>query len=136
MSAVNNIHIIGRLGKDPEMRYSTSGTAVAKVSVAVDNRRKKDDDQPDWFNVVAFGKTAEFLNEYGAKGRLTALQGEMHQSRWEDSDGNPRISWELTANAFQFLDKPFDRAQDKPFDRAQDKPPERDTHPDDEPDFG
>lgn len=114
MSAVNTIHIIGRLGKDPEMKYGASGTPYTRVSVAVDNAffqkgRNGDEDQPDWFNIVAFGKTAEVLHQYGAKGRLVALEGEMHQNRWEDNDGNPRISWELTANSFQFLDKPPDR---------------------------
>ena len=116
MSAVNNIHIIGRLGKEPEMKFASSGTPFTKVSVAVDTRRNGDESQPDWFNVVAFNKTAEFLNQYGAKGRLVAVEGEMHQNRWEDQDGTPRTSWELVANSFQFLDKPRDTAsgEDEP----------------------
>ena len=114
MSAVNSMHIVGRLGKDPEMRFGASGTPVAKVSVAVDNRRIGDKDQPDWFSVVAFGKTADYLNEYGAKGRLVAIGGEMHQNRWEDSEGNPRSTWELIASGFQFLDKPPTKTDDEP----------------------
>jgi len=111
MSANNNIRIIGRLGKTPEMKYGPSGTAVAKVSVAVDTRRGGEDSPPDWFSCVAFGKTAEVVNDYGAKGRLVALDGEMHQNRWE-KDGEPRVSWELTIRSVQFLDKP--PAQEEP----------------------
>ena len=98
--SVNKIHIIGNLGRDPEMKYSTSGKEVTNASVAQSDRN----DQTNWFNVVAFGKTAEFLNSYGAKGRKVYVEGRMQQNRWEDSEGQTRTTWELIASQVEFLD--------------------------------
>ena len=83
--SVNRIHIIGNLGKDPEMSFKgkDGSTAVTKVSVAVNDRN----DKTNWFNVVAFGKTAEFINNYGAKGRKVYVEGRMQMSRWQDKEG-------------------------------------------------
>jgi len=105
MSAkLNKIQIIGRLGKDPEMSFKgkDSDLAVTKMSVAAN--RKRDKDVTDWFNVVAFGQAAEFANQYGSKGRLVYIEGEMRNNRWEDEDGNTRDWWEIAVNDFQFLD--------------------------------
>ena len=98
--SVNKIHIIGNLGRDPEMKYSTSGKEVTKASVAQSDRNG----QTNWFNVVAFGKTAEFLNNYGSKGRKVYVEGRMQQNRWEDSEGQTRTTWELIASQVEFLD--------------------------------
>jgi single-strand DNA-binding protein len=101
--SVNTIHIIGRLGKDPEMAYSGDGKPFTKTSVAVDRQGKGK--ETDWFNAVAFGKTAEFLNEYGAKGRKVYVEGRMQSNKWE-KDGQTRTSWELIVNQVEFLDAP------------------------------
>ena len=115
MSANNSIRIIGRMGRAPELRESRNGTPVANVSVAVDNRYN---DTTDWFRCVFFGETAQITHQYGDKGRLVALEGEMHQNRWIDDGGNDRTSWELTARSIQFLDKAPDSAlaKDDPVD--------------------
>jgi single-strand DNA-binding protein len=114
--AVNKIHIVGNMGKDPEMSYrgKDGDMAVTKVSVAV-NRPKNAG--TDWFNVVAFRKTAEFLNEYGAKGRKVYVEGKMRQNRWEDEDGQTHTMWELVANQVEFLDsRSGDSDPDEPDD--------------------
>jgi single-strand DNA-binding protein len=105
MATNNSIHIIGNMGKDPEMSYKgqDGDVPVTKVSVAVQRKRDKDAD-PDWFNVVAFYGTAEYLNQYGEKGRKVAIEGEMRQNRWETEDGQPRSTYELVAQDVQFLD--------------------------------
>ena len=105
MSVSNSIRIIGRMGKDPQMEYKGQDASlpVTKVSVAADRSRSEG---TDWFNVVAFRQTAEFLNEYGSKGRLLAIEGEMRQNRWQDDDENWHERWELIANDVRFLDSP------------------------------
>ena len=116
MSAKNSITIIGNMGREPDMKYGASGTAVTKLSVAV-NRYRSGEQETDWFNVVCFGQKAEFINQYGAKGRLVAVQGEMRQNRWQDDNGNNRTSWELAANDVRFLDKaPGNGDLDEPDD--------------------
>ncbi len=104
MANVNKTIIIGRLGKDPDLKYTpTTGNAVCRVSVAVNRPGKSD--ETDWFNLVAWGKTGEFLNQYGRKGRMVCVEGRMQQNRWTDAEGNPRSNWELVAQNIQFLDR-------------------------------
>jgi single-strand DNA-binding protein len=98
--SVNKIHIIGNMGRDPEMKYSSSGQEVTTVSVAQNDRNEK----TNWFTVVAFRKTAEFLNNFGIKGRKVYIEGRMQQNRWEDSEGQTRTTWELVASHVEFLD--------------------------------
>ena len=90
---MNNIAIVGRVGSDP--KSITNGCAF---SVAV-NKFKKDA-EPDWFNVVAFGKTAEFVEKYITKGRLVSVSGRMDSNK---NDG--KTYWSLIANEVQALDK-------------------------------
>ena len=104
MAKLNKIQIIGRFGKDPEMSFKGQNGDVAVTKVSVAAERKRDKETVDWFNVVAFGQTAEFINQYGKKGRLVYLEGEMRNNRWEDEDGNTRDWWEIAVDDFQFLD--------------------------------
>lgn len=99
---LNKIQIFGRLGKDPEMAYKgqEQDKAVTKVSVAVNRTRGEG---TDWFNVVCFGKTAEFVNTYGKKGREVYIEGRMQNNRYE-KDGATRDWWEIVVEDFQFLD--------------------------------
>ena len=111
---MNVIVITGRLGRDPEAKESSEGNLWATVSVA-----EGGGDEPNWFDVKCFGKTAEVLNEYGAKGRKVAIQGRMVKESWE-KDGEKRSAWKLIANRIEFLDSRGDSdeesgAEDPPF---------------------
>ena len=107
MATLNKIQLIGHLGKDPEARYSEGGTAVAKVSLAV-SRPYPAQDETDWFNVVALGKKAEFLNEYGRKGRRVYVEGVMQNNRYTTESGETRDWWEVKVADIQFLDRDTD----------------------------
>jgi single-strand DNA-binding protein len=96
---MNSIIITGRLGREPELRKSDSGTPWAIVSVA------EGGDDPSWFDVKCFGRTAEILDEYGSKGRKVAIQGRMVQESYE-KDGETRKVWRLIATRVEFLDSP------------------------------
>lgn len=103
---MNKIVIIGRLGKDPETRTTTTGKNVVSFSVGV--TREFDKEQTDWFRVSAWGKTGEFVQNYLGKGRLVAVAGRMESRSYTDKDGNKREAWELTADSVQGLDRPKD----------------------------
>lgn len=109
----NKVILIGRLGQDPEMRYTPGGTAVTNFSIAT-NKRKKDKngnwgDETTWHDIVCWGKTAEFINEYAKKGKLVFVEGEIQKRDWEDRNGQKRISVEILGWNIQLLewgDKP------------------------------
>lgn len=111
---MNNVCLIGRLVRDPELRYLPDGaTAVANFTLAVDkqlSRDKKEEyeskGQPtaDFINIVVWGKQAENCANYLAKGLLTAVQGRIQTRSWEDQEGNRRYSTEVVANNVQFLE--------------------------------
>jgi len=103
---MNSIIITGRLGRDPEAKESSEGNLWATVSVA-----EGGGDEPTWFEVKCFGKTAEVLNDYGAKGRKVAIQGRMVKESWE-KDGEKRSAWKLIANRIEFLDSRGDSDED------------------------
>ena len=91
--------IIGRLGGNPEMRYTSKGTPVTTFPVAVDGRGEK----TTWFRVTTWGKLAEVCNEYLGKGWLVFVEGEIAASAWTGKDGEPRATLELTAHTVKFL---------------------------------
>lgn len=93
--------VYGRVGKDPEVRYTTSGQAVANFSVAV-TEKIKDREHTIWYYVQAWGKLAELCGEFVHKGDLILVDGRMNVREWEDRDGNKRTSWELVAGTIQF----------------------------------
>ena len=94
--------IIGRVGKDPEVRYTSTGQAVANFSVAV-TEKFKDKEHTTWYSVQVWGKLAELAGEYVTKGMLIFIEGRMNEREWEDRDGNKRRSWELIGNTMKFL---------------------------------
>ncbi len=102
--------IVGNLGRDPEMRYTPSGTAVTNFSVAVSRRWTGRDgtqqEKTTWFRVAAWEKLAELSNQYLSKGRRVLVEGEVDASAWQGQDGQPRASLELTARNIQFLGGP------------------------------
>ena len=101
---LNSIHLIGRLGKDPELRYTSDKKPVANFSLAVDDPYNKDKD-PQWFNVVVWGKPAEACKEFIGKGSLVFVGGRVETRNYDDKDGNKRYITEVIANRVRFLDK-------------------------------
>ena len=102
------ITIVGNLGRDPEMRYTASGTPVTSFSVAVSRQWTGQDGQKQektvWFRVTAWRQLAELCSQYLAKGRKVLVVGEMEESSiWTDKQGNPRSSLEVTAREIKFL---------------------------------
>ena len=109
-----NKHIcIGRLGKDPELKYLPSGQAVANFSVACGKSWKNNEgqkqEQTTWINYVAFGKLAEIIGEYCRKGSRVYLEGELRTRKWQDKNtGQDRYTTEIVANEMQLLDSKND----------------------------
>ncbi len=104
---VNKAIIIGRLGKDPDMRYAPSGTAIANFSVATNSNFKDNEgnwnEKTEWHNIVTFGRQAEFAGEYLKKGKLVYIEGRLQTSSWEDQNGQKRYKTEILANSLQLL---------------------------------
>jgi single-strand DNA-binding protein len=103
---MNQVVLIGRLTRDPELRFiPSSGTAVARFAIAV-NREFKREGQPDadFFNIVVWGKSAENCANYLKKGRLVAINGRMQNNNYEDKNGVKHYTIEIHANRVQFLE--------------------------------
>lgn len=107
-SNVNVVVITGNLTRDPELRHLGSGTAVCKLRVAVNSRRKDGQsgewvDKPNYFDVTVWGAQGENCANYLSKGRPVAVEGRLDWREWEDQGGNKRQSVEIIANTVQFL---------------------------------
>jgi len=108
MSSLNKAMIIGRLGADPEVRYTQSNTAVATLNVAT-NERFKDrngelQERTEWHRVVAWGRLAEICQEYLKKGSQVYIEGPIQTREWEDRDGQKRYTTEIKALTMTMLD--------------------------------
>lgn len=102
---INHVVIVGRLTRDAELRYTNSGSAVANISLAINTRRRRDDqwvDEAHFFDAVVWGKTAESLSPYLTKGKQIGLEGELRQNRWEQ-DGQRRSKVEIFTRNIQLL---------------------------------
>jgi single-strand DNA-binding protein len=105
MADVNHVILIGRLTRDAELKYTSGGMAVCKFAIAVNKRRKHGEqwvDEANFFDIVLWGKQGESLNQYLVKGKQVAVEGELHQNRWEQ-DGQSRSKVEVNANNVQLL---------------------------------
>ena len=105
MADINVVMLVGRLTRDAELKYTPSGYAISKFSLAVNRRRKQGDqwvDEVNYFDHSLFGKRAEALNQYLTKGTQVAIQGELRQNRWEQ-DGQNRSKIEITVNDIELL---------------------------------
>ncbi len=104
---LNKVMLIGRLGSDPEIRYTQDGTPVANFSLATDSPVKRGDQwesETEWHRVVAWRRLAEICNEYLSKGRLVYVEGRLRTRSWEDRDGNKRWTTEIIARDIQILE--------------------------------
>ena len=102
---LNHIVVMGRLGKDPELRHTQSGTPVATFTLAVD-RDFKDKNTgeraTDWIPVVAWRSTGEFVSRYFSKGRMAVVEGRLQMREWTDKEGNKRRTAEVVASSVYF----------------------------------
>ncbi len=107
MAGVNKVILIGNLGADPEVRYTTSGTTVANFRLATsENRLNKTGEKTtvtEWHRVVAFGKLAEICRDYLNKGKQVYIEGRIQTRSWEDKEGNRKFTTEIIANQMQML---------------------------------
>jgi single-strand DNA-binding protein len=99
---VNSCNFIGRLGRDPETRYTQSGKAVASFSLACSEKRGGEE-TTEWVNVVTWEKLAEICGQYLVKGSLVFISGRMQTRKWQDKDGGTRYTTEIIARDMQML---------------------------------
>lgn len=104
---LNKAVLMGRLTRDPEVRYTQTQVPIANFSLAVDRSfvRQGEERQTDFINIVVFGKTAEFVQKYFTKGQLVAVAGRIQSRNWEDKDGNKRNTVEVVAEEVHFAEK-------------------------------
>jgi single-strand DNA-binding protein len=109
LAAVNKVMLTGRLTRDPELRYTPSGTAVSSFSIASSRSYKGQDgewkQQVAFVNCVAWTKLAVLVNEYLKKGSAVFVEGRLHSRSWETEDGQRRSALEIVAERVQFLDR-------------------------------
>ena len=115
MASLNSVCLLGHLTRNPEVRYSPSGTPVAALGLAVNNRIKRSDDSwqddPCFVDVVVFGNQAEACAKYLNKGDPVLLEGRLQYRTWEDQQGQKRSKHEVIASRVQFLPKPGPRSE-------------------------
>lgn len=109
--AFNSIIMIGRLTADPELKVTPSGTNVCSFSIAVDRPRKNGEEAvADFFNVVAWRGTAEFVSKYFAKGMAILVRGRLQNRSWTDNNGNKRYATDIIAEEVAFVEKKAEQA--------------------------
>ena len=105
---VNKVILVGNLGKDPEVRYMPSGSAVANVTLATseswkDKQSGEKQERTEWHNIAFFGRLAEIAGEYLKKGSQIYVEGRLRTRKWQDKSGNDRYTTEIVANEMQML---------------------------------
>lgn len=107
MASVNKVILIGNVGKDPDIRYTSDNKAIATVSVATSESWKDKDgnkqEKTEWHRVVMFGKLAEITGEYVKKGGQVYIEGRLQTQKWIDKDGQDRYTTEIIADRMQML---------------------------------
>lgn len=107
MASLNKVMLIGNLGKDPEVRYTTSGQAVASFNLATSEKFKNKsgewEERTEWHRVTLWGKLAEIAGEYLAKGKTVYIEGRLQTRKWTDRDGNDKYTTEIVGDKMQML---------------------------------
>ncbi len=132
---VNKVILLGRLGKDPEMRYAPSGTAIATFSLATNHNQKIEGEwveKTEWHNLIAFGKTAEIAGEYLKKGKQVYIEGRLQTSSWEDPQGQKKYKTEIVVSDLQMIGSKGEEnfappAEAPKQDKKEDSPPPQPT---------
>jgi single-strand DNA-binding protein len=125
MRGVNKVILIGNLGRDPEIRYTTSGQAVANFTIATTevrtNKDGKRDEFTEWHRIVAWGRLAEICGEYLSKGKTVYIEGALRTRSWEDKEGKKRWTTEVIAQNMQMLGGPSVEKSTSASDVVEDK---------------
>lgn len=107
MAGINKVFLVGNVGRDPEVRFTQSGTAVGNFTLATNEVRKSKDgekeERTEWHRIVVWGRQAEIARDYVKKGSLIAVEGSIRTRQWEDRDGNKRSTTEINTDRFTFL---------------------------------
>jgi len=105
--SVNKVILVGNLGKDPELRYTASGTAVVNFTLATSERFKdrsgQQQEKTEWHTIVAWRNLAEICGKYLHKGKQVYIEGKLQTRKWQDRDGNDRYTTEIVADQMQML---------------------------------
>ena len=120
MSSVNRATLIGRLGKDPEMRYAPNGDAIANITLATSETWKdksgEKQEHTEWHRISMFGRLAEIVGEYLKKGSLIYVEGRIQTRKWQDKDGQDRYTTEIIANEMKMLGSKPGGSNDTSYD--------------------
>lgn len=110
MGSVNKAILIGNLGRDPEVRYTQGGSAVANFTLATNevwnDKSGAKQERTEWHRIVVWGKQAEWAREYLSKGKQVYIEGSIQTRQWDDKEGNKRSTTEIKAFRIQFLGRP------------------------------
>lgn len=106
--SVNKVILLGRLGKDPEMKYTSGGSPVCTLTLATsetwnDKSSGQKQEKTEWHRVVVWGKLAELCNQYLSKGRQAYVEGKLQTRAWDDQNGTKRYTTEINASTVQFI---------------------------------
>lgn len=102
MSTINKVHLIGRLTRDPELRYTKNNTPVANYTIAINNGYGEKE-KTDYINISTWGKSGEFVSKYFKKGQAIAITGRLNNNNYEDKDGNKRYTTEVITEDIEFV---------------------------------
>ena len=124
MSGINKVILIGNLGKDPEVRYSPHGGAIASLTLATSESWKDKNtgdkvEKTEWHRVVAFKRTAEIMGEYLKKGSKVYIEGKLQTRKWQDKEGKDRYTTEVVARDMQMLDSRGSQGASQPAPTAE-----------------
>ena len=134
MSSVNKVILIGRLGKDPEVKFTASGNPVCTFSLATNEKWKdhagNDSQRTEWHSIVVFGKLATVCGDYLTKGKLCYIEGSIRSNKYEDRTGNERTWYNIVARQMQMLSpsngngtKPTESKAAKPCEHSEEDNP-------------
>jgi single-strand DNA-binding protein len=128
---MNRVTLIGRLGKDPEVRFTPGGKAVGNFTIATSEKWKdkdgKKNEKTEWHNIVVWEKTAELCGEYLSKGRQVAIEGKLQTREWKDKEGGKRFTTEIVASHVEFLGSKEDGGGSKTKPEPQEKSAEEES---------
>lgn len=122
--SVNKVILLGRLGQDPELKYTPSGSSVCNFSMATteswsDKQTGQKQEKTEWHRIVVWGKLAELCNQYLSKGRQAFVEGRIQTRSWDDKDGQKRYATEILASTVQFIGGPQDSSSSQRSSQGQ-----------------